>query len=98
MTVTVVSRLKGNHEDGLRIGRQIAPILKNHGATSVRFGYCHSGEYTGQLFGVTIYPDGATYGRAMQALLEDTQYRQILGEALKIVELQDRSVIITQDL
>jgi hypothetical protein len=98
MAITVVTRLKGNQEDGLRIGRQVAPILKNHGATSVRFGYCHSGEYTGQLFGVSIFPDGATYGRAMQALSEDPQMQRLLAEAWKVVELQDRSVIITQDL
>ena len=98
MTITVVSRWKGKQEDGLQIGREIAPILKNHGATSVRFGYCYSGECTGQLFGVAIYPDGATYGRAMQALAEDGQYRQILAKALEIAELQDRSVMITQDL
>jgi|SRR5271167_1842281 len=98
MSITVVTRWKGNQEEGLRIARQVAPLLKKQGATSVRFGYCHAGAYTGHLSLATIYPDGATYGKATQALSEDPQAQRILAEALKIAELQDRSVIITQDL
>jgi hypothetical protein len=46
----------------------------------------------------TIFPDGATYGRAVQALSEDAQMQRIVAEASKVAELQERSVIITQDL
>jgi len=34
----------------------------------------------------------------MHALSEDAQYQRIFAEASKIAELQDRSVIVTQDL
>jgi hypothetical protein len=62
------------------------------------FGYCHSGAYTGQISVVAMFPDWATYGRAMQALSEDAQSQRMLAEALKIAELQDRSLIVTQEL
>ena len=98
MAITAVSRWKGKLEDALPIAREIAPLLKNQGATAVRLGYCHSGEYTGQVYAAIIFPDWATYGRAMQALSADAQYQRIFADALKIADLQDRSVIITQDI
>jgi hypothetical protein len=98
LVITATSRWKGNREDALRIGKQIAPILKNHGATAMRLGYCYSGEYTGQLLAVVNFPDWATYGRAMQAISEDSQYQGLLSEALKIAELQVcRAEIINLD-
>src|SRR6516225_7275043 len=98
MAITAVSRWKGKLEDALPIAKEIAPLLKNQGAVAVRLGYCHSGEYSGQVYAAIIFPDWATYGRAMQALSGDAQYQRIFAEALKIAELQDRSVIVSQDL
>jgi len=98
MAITVVSRWKGKQEEALPIAKEAAPIFKNHGATAFRFGYCHSGPYAGQLFAAVIYPDGETYGRATQAMWEDPQSQRLLAEASKVAELQERSVIITQDL
>jgi hypothetical protein len=98
MAITTVSRWKGDRERALPLARQIAPILKRHGAVSVRFGDCHSGAYAGQMFVAITYPDGATYGRAMQAQSEDSEFQRIYAEASKIGELQERSVLVTQDL
>src|SRR5690348_16002676 len=52
----------------------------------------------GWLFAAIIYQDWATYGRAMHALSEDAAYQRLYAEALKIGELQERSVIVTQEL
>ena len=98
MAITAVSRWKGKLEDALPIAKEIAPLLKGQGATALRLGYCHSGQYTGQVYAAIIFPDWATYGRAMQALSEDPQYQRIYAEALKIADLQDRSVIVSQDI
>jgi|SRR6516165_615843 len=98
MAITVVTRLKGKQEDALPIAKEIAALLKAHGATAVRWGYCHSGPYAGQIFAATIYPDGASYGRAVQVLSEHAEFQRLVSEASKITELQDRSVIVTQDL
>ena len=98
MAITTVTRWKGNREDALRIGKQVAPILKNHGATVMRLGYCHSGEYTGQHLAIINFPDWATYGRAMQAASEDREYQSLFAEAMKLAELQERAIFITEDL
>ena len=98
MTITAVSRWKGNQEETSRIAREIAPILKGHGAVSVRWGPCHAGAYAGQMFAAIVFPDWTTYGSAMHALSEDAAYQRLYAEALKIGELQKRSVIVTQEL
>jgi hypothetical protein len=98
MPITSVTRGKGKPEDALRLAREVAPILKRHGASSVLFGYCHSGAYTGQISLAAAFPDWATYGRAMQALYEDAEYQRLFAQALTLVELQDRSLIVTQEL
>jgi hypothetical protein len=98
MAIVVVSRWKGNHEQALPIGRQAAAIQKRHGATSFRFGLCYSGPDTGQLIVAATYPDWASYGRAQQGMAADAEWQRVLGEAMKIGELEDRSVIVTEEL
>jgi hypothetical protein len=98
MPITVVTRGKSKQEDVLPLAREVAPILKRHGATSVLFGYCHSGAYTGQISVVSVFPDWTAYGRAAQALLEDAEYQRLLARALTVVDLLDRSLIVTQEL
>jgi hypothetical protein len=97
MAITSVSRWKGNPED-TGLAKEIAPVLKRHGAVSVRLGFCHSGAYAGQTFGVLTFPDWATYGRAMQGLSGDPDYKRIFGELSKKFELQERSLMVTEDL
>jgi hypothetical protein len=97
MAITVVSRWKGDPQN-IRLVREIAPILKKNGAVSVRWGLCHAGANAGESFGAIIFPDWATYGSAMQALSDDAEYKRIYAEATKSFELQERSVIVTEDL
>ena|SRR5271170_4370796 len=97
MTITVVSRWKGDPQN-TRLAKEIAPVLKKHGAVSVRLGFCQAGAYAGETFGVIIFPDWATYGKAMQALWEDPEYKRIIAELSKAFELQERSVLVTEEL
>ena len=97
MTIVSVSRWKGDPAD-TRLAREIAPVLKKHGAVSVRLAFCHSGAHAGQTFGVITYPDWASYGRAMQSLSADADYKRILGEMSKTFELQERYLSVTEDL
>ena len=97
MAVVSVSRWKGNPQD-TRLAKQIAPILKKHGAVSVRLGNCFAGAHAGQVFGVITYPDWATYGKAMQDLTSDPEYLKVLGELSSAFELQERSIMSVEDL
>ena len=96
MAVVIVTRFKGN-QDFAPLLKQAAAILKKHGATSVRGGRCHAGEYAGQVVVATAVADWATYGRVMQGLTADADWQRLQAEATKNFELQDRSLIAAED-
>jgi len=98
MAIISVSRWKANFEQALPLAREIAPILKRHGATSVRAGPCFAGADAGKVYVAITFPDWAGFGRAMQAAAADPEYRRVYAEALKLGELQDRSVIVSEEL
>ena len=97
MAVVVVSRWKGNPQ-GMRIFREGAPNLKRHGAASIRVGQCWAGPHAGQIFGAITFPDWEAYGKSVQALLTDPESQRIYGEITKALELQERSVLMVEDL
>jgi hypothetical protein len=97
MAVVVVSRWKGNPQD-MRIFREGAPNLKRHGAALIRVGQCWVGPHAGQIFGAITYPDWEAYGKSVQALLTDPESQRIYGEITKAFELQERSVLMVEDL
>jgi hypothetical protein len=82
----------------LTLAREAGPLFKKHGAVSVRLGICHAGEYAGQLIVAVTYPDWAKYGAAMQAITADAGYQQLLAEANKTFQLQDRSIVVGEEL
>ena len=98
MAIVTVSRWKVSAEQALPLAKQVAPILKGHGATSVRFGPCYAGPDAGCVFVAITFPDWASFGRAQQALSADPQWQRLYAEASKIGELQDRSVIVSEEL
>jgi hypothetical protein len=98
MPITSLTTFKIDREQGLRLAAQAAPILKRHGATAVRAGFCHAGPRTGTVTVVTIYPDWQVYGRAVQGMYEDQAYQALFAEVMKVGELLDRSIMVMQDL
>jgi hypothetical protein len=96
MAVIVVSRFKGN-QDFVPLLKEAAAVLKKHGATSVRGGRCHAGEYAGQIVVATTLGDWTAYGRLMQSLTADADWQRLQAEATKNFELQDRSLIVAED-
>jgi hypothetical protein len=65
MTVVAVSRWKGDFQN-IGIAREIAPLLKKHGALSVQVANCTVGTYAGQIITVLTFQDWEAYGKAMQ--------------------------------
>ena len=98
MAIVSVSRWKVSAEHAMPIARQVAPILKAHGATSVRFGPCYSGPDAGHIYVAITFPDWASFGKAQHELSADAQWQRLYAEALKIGELQDRSLIVAEEL
>ena len=98
MAIVSVSRWKGSAEQAQPLAREIAPIVKAAGASAFRCGPCYSGPDAGRFYVAITFPDWTAFGRAMQTLSADPQYQRIYREALKIGELQDRSMIIAEDV
>jgi hypothetical protein len=98
MAIVSVSRWKASAEQAQPLAREIAPIVKAAGARYFSCGPCYSGPDTGEFYVAITFPDWTAFGRAMQTLSADPQYQRIYSEALKVGELQDRSVIISEDL
>jgi hypothetical protein len=98
MAVVSVSRWKGNTQDATALVKEAAPLLKKHGAVSVRWGQCHTGEYVGQHFAVVTYPNWETYGKAAQAQSADPDYQRLYAEAINKFELLERFLLVAEDL
>jgi hypothetical protein len=98
MAIVNVSRWKANLEQVAPLARQAGAIIKRHGATSVRFGPCYAGADAGMLYVAVTYPDWAGFARTQQALAADPEFQRLYGEAQKIGALQDRSLIVAEDV
>ena len=98
MTITSVTRWKIDPAKAQNLASEAAPLMKKNGASIVRVGFCHSGQYTGQTMVVAIYPDWQAYGKAMEVQSKDTAYQKLFGEVLGVGELLDRTVMVTHDL
>ena len=108
MAIVVVSRWKGSYEQALPILREASPIMKEVGATSVVAGVCRAGPETSQslsldeimalppdlIYTAVTYPDWAAYGSARG----NAEFRHVLAEFLKVVEVHDRSFIEGEEL
>lgn len=97
MTVTSVSRWQGTTGNP-ELATEIAMVMKRHGAVSVRIGVCHSGAHAGQTYSFITFPDWATYGLAMQGLMVDDDYIELLASLSETAELQERFVVGTENL
>ena len=98
MPIISVTTVKADHEQAHRIITKMAPLIKQHGATSVLFGICHSGSRTGTVSVANMYPDWQAYGRAAQGMLDDKEFQGLLAEAAKVGEIVERSIMVMQEL
>jgi hypothetical protein len=96
MAIVVVSRWKGPNDQTL--ARSAGPLFKKHGAFSVRVGACYSGEHAGQGIVALFYADWAAYGNAMQTMVGDPEYQRLLADATSGFDLQDRSIIVADEI
>ena len=98
MSIVSVSRWTASPEQAMPIAKEVAAILKEHGAISVRFGPCFAGPDAGAVFVAITYPDWESFGAAQQALSADADWQRLYKEALEIGELRDRSLIVAEEL
>ena len=97
MSITVVSRWKAPQESQA-LARQAGPIIRRHGASMVRLGFCYSGAFAGQFVVVADYADWQTYGSGMKTMFEDPEYKGLVAEAMATGELVDRGIVISEEI
>lgn len=96
MSVTLVSRWKGEGDHGALLKKEV-PLLKKHGAISIKAGRCFSGSYAGELVCSAAFPDWVTYAKAIEALITDADYMKAWGEFTAKFELADRALIVGEE-
>jgi uncharacterized protein DUF6854 len=96
MAIVHIVRAKGPND--LTLAREAGPLVKKHGAVSVRIGYGFAGEYMGEVVLAATFPDWESYGRAMQSLTADPEYRRLLTEFTKMYQMVDRSIVIGEEV
>jgi hypothetical protein len=88
----------GNIEQAAPIARQIAAVLKRHGAASFRFGPCYAGGDAGKIYvGHHVSRLGDLWPGAASAR-GGCRVPKPFSEALKIGEMLDRSIILAEEL
>lgn len=98
MPIITISRWQISFDDASRIARDVAPLLKQQGATQVHLGRILTGEDAGQITIAVRYPDGETFGRALQQQQTDQQYQRSYQEALQKGQLRNRTVVQVEDI
>ncbi|HEY2535047.1 MAG TPA: hypothetical protein VGJ20_45290 [Xanthobacteraceae bacterium] len=98
MAIINVTRWTGKLAEGMPIAREAATNVKQHSRVSVRMGNCYGGPHVGQAYTANTFTDWASVGRAQQALAADGNFQSLYAKALKVVELQERSLLVTENL
>jgi hypothetical protein len=96
MAIVHIVRAKGPND--LTLAREAAPLLKKHGALSVRIGYGFAGQYMGQVVAAVTFRDWESYGRAMQSITADPDYQRLMTELTKTFEIVDRSIVTGEEV
>jgi len=81
-----------------QLRKEAAAVWKKHGAVSSRYGSIYSGAHAGHILAVITFPDWTTYGRAMQSISEDADWKRIMGELSKLSTIQERLLTVTEDM
>jgi hypothetical protein len=98
MPIVSVSRWEISQNDAQQLVREAAPRIKEHGATQVRLGHIHAGHITGQTVVEVTYPDWQSFGQAMQRQRDDTQYQDVLNQAMQKGKLLNRTILSVEDI
>jgi hypothetical protein len=78
--------------------RDVAPLLREAGATNIAFGRILTGENTGQAVTIVSYPDHATFGTASGKLAANAQYLKQHAEAVKSAVLLNRTLSLVDEV
>jgi len=97
MKVTSLTRWKGNPTEAIPAAKAARSFFERAGAEYVSLSIIHTGKHAGQLFVILRYPDWETYAKSLQAMASDPEFARAYADALRVVELQERTLIVDTD-
>jgi len=95
--IVSVTRWQNADDVATRV-RDVAPLLREAGATRITFGRILTGEQTGQAVTTVSYPDFAAFGKAMGSLAANQQYQKLHNDTIKSAVLLNRTVTVVDEI
>jgi hypothetical protein len=100
MTVSIVTRWSSpDAQKSTELAKKAKAIWIKNGALDVRLNQVHTGPFTGQYIFVTVFPDMATYAKALAATSSSGDIQKIVAANTKLgAVLLERGILIGVDL
>lgn len=92
-----VTRWTGNAA-GMPIAREAATNVKQTAAFRDGSAIVTAALTWDKAYTAITFTDWASFGRVQQALVADGNFQSVCARALKVVELQERSLLVTENL
>jgi hypothetical protein len=99
LAIVAFSRYSGGKRDAIvPLAKQSKGFYEKVGAEWFRLSQIHTGPHAGQWLVSIRWPDWATYGNGQQALAGDVEHQKLLAEVGALIQLQDRTIVVSVDL
>ena len=98
MPIIAVSRWQIDPEQARQLVREGAPILRQHGAQSVTIGMIRTGTHVGQTTVAVAFANHEAFGKAQEALHNDSNYQKVMEQANAKGQLQDRIILTVEEI
>ena len=99
MTITMVNRRKGGKpEDMVGIWKKMNPIWLKYGAQNVHVDREFFGPDTGQWTHVVVCKDWETFGKMVQDVQNDSEFRACVGQLDAMSEQLSRRVLVNVEI
>jgi len=98
MPIVVVSRWQIEPDQARQLVRESASTLRQNGAQSVNIGLIRTGVHSGQTTVAVTYQNWEAFGRAQDALHNDSGYQKIMDQARQKGQLTDRIVLTMEEI
>ena len=99
MAVVAFSRYSGGKRDAIvPLAKKSKAFYEKAGAEWFHVSQIHTGPHAGQWLVSSRWSDWGTYGNGQQALGGDVEHQKLLAEVRALIQLQDRTIVVSIDL
>jgi hypothetical protein len=99
MAIVQLARFKSDKpEEMVKAAKRAKPLFEIHGAELFWLTRFHTGIWTGEWLTVTRYSSWEVYGKAMEGLAKDAEFKKLIAEMQSFSELASRNITVEIDL